>query len=417
MAVLIRTFLLIPLIIFAPSPAHAQEVPAIKQFLQCGSSFPNVPDSDKVACSVNGPQGTIFDDKTNTPVSDAVIHLRVLLSNGSQTEYVLPTDNGSYRFCSLSTAGGITSIGTNQARAVEISFSSPRHSRSRSWKLDPGNPCIQTTQGTAELGDWTLTTIETPSDAPQGYGCFQNGACRAVSSNETPLRSFPNQSSCSEECGVWYLVDQRVLSGTGTTRCYRESEVPDGVTDNPAVIGGPYALKSQCSEREAEPPTPTDTNPPTPTIRPPHPPCIDKPDAEGNLTNCSGIMSGLGIVLSTEPQQFIVTMFTFFLSISGMILLGLLIYSGYQMMVSQGDPEKIKVARERVTSAIIGFLFLVSSIVLLEVIGVNILRLPGFCGESNSQDCQEFNLAPSPTPFLLPKAPTSAPILPNPRTN
>ena len=47
-------------------------------------------------------------------------------------------------------------------------------------------------------------------------------------------------------------------------------------------------------------------------------------------------------------------------------------------MVSRGDKEKLAGARETLTSAIVGLLFIVLSIVILEIIGVDILRIPGF---------------------------------------
>jgi hypothetical protein len=47
-------------------------------------------------------------------------------------------------------------------------------------------------------------------------------------------------------------------------------------------------------------------------------------------------------------------------------------------MVSQGNPEKIQAAREQLTAAIVGLMFVVFSLVILQVIGYDILRLPGF---------------------------------------
>jgi hypothetical protein len=46
--------------------------------------------------------------------------------------------------------------------------------------------------------------------------------------------------------------------------------------------------------------------------------------------------------------------------------------------MSQGNPDQIKDAREQLTAAIIGLLFVVFSLVILQIIGVNILNLPGF---------------------------------------
>jgi hypothetical protein len=47
-------------------------------------------------------------------------------------------------------------------------------------------------------------------------------------------------------------------------------------------------------------------------------------------------------------------------------------------MISQGNPEQVKGAREQLTAAIIGLLFIIFSLVILQIIGVNILKIPGF---------------------------------------
>jgi hypothetical protein len=151
-----------------------------------------------------------------------------------------------------------------------------------------------------------------------------------------------------------------------------------------------------------------------PTPRPPLPPCYGRntvthpkdtnnPDDDvQNTAKCRSVFTSLGFPLSTDPEGFVKSIFSFLLSISGGILLLIIIFSGYQLMTSHGDPEKTKAARERITSAIVGFLFLVFSFVILQVIGVDILRIPGFCGD-NDADCQEANVSlPTPVPTIKP---------------
>jgi hypothetical protein len=81
--------------------------------------------------------------------------------------------------------------------------------------------------------------------------------------------------------------------------------------------------------------------------------------------------------MSTNPSLFIQSLYTLLLSISGGIALLMIIYSGYQLMTSRGNPEVVKTARERLTSAIVGLLFLVFSMVILQIIGFDILKIPG----------------------------------------
>lgn len=93
----------------------------------------------------------------------------------------------------------------------------------------------------------------------------------------------------------------------------------------------------------------------------------------------NGICStAIGDINVATPTGFIEKIFGILLSISGVIALILIIVSGYQLSLSQGNPEKVKNARERLTAAIIGLLFIIFSVAILQIIGVDILQLPGF---------------------------------------
>lgn len=58
----------------------------------------------------------------------------------------------------------------------------------------------------------------------------------------------------------------------------------------------------------------------------------------------------------------------FLLPLAGVILLFVLIAGGYDFMMSQGNPEKIKSGRAKITAGIIGFVLLVISYLLVRVI-------------------------------------------------
>ena len=105
----------------------------------------------------------------------------------------------------------------------------------------------------------------------------------------------------------------------------------------------------------------------------PHPPCT-RTNADGE---CIAVDTAVGII-NTEPQGFVRSIFTLVLGLSGGIALILIIISGYKFMTSQGNPEKTKEATERLTSAIIGLLFIIFAFVILEIVGVDILKIPGF---------------------------------------
>ena len=105
--------------------------------------------------------------------------------------------------------------------------------------------------------------------------------------------------------------------------------------------------------------------------------CTEKKDADGNGTGKFVCNTAVGKI-NTDPANFAKSVLTLFLSIAGGILLLLLIINGYKLMVSQGDPEKLKEAREGIIAAIAGILLIIFSLVLLSFITVNVLGLPGF---------------------------------------
>lgn len=114
----------------------------------------------------------------------------------------------------------------------------------------------------------------------------------------------------------------------------------------------------------------TTTNNGTPAA----PPCTTK-SSDGK---CLYVSTGLNIPIGTDPQSLIQSIFGLILSISGGIALLLIIISGYKVLASQGNPEALKGAREQLTAAIVGLLFIIFALVILQIIGVNILRIPGF---------------------------------------
>ena len=58
----------------------------------------------------------------------------------------------------------------------------------------------------------------------------------------------------------------------------------------------------------------------------------------------------------------------FLIPLAGIILLLVLIWGGYDYLMSQGQPEKIKNAQAKITTGIIGFILLVFSYILVRLI-------------------------------------------------
>ncbi len=95
------------------------------------------------------------------------------------------------------------------------------------------------------------------------------------------------------------------------------------------------------------------------------------------LGECPSIKSAIGDI-EVIPERFVGSVFQFVLTIATFGAIILIIYSGYLFMMSSGDKEKLAGARETITSAIVGLLFIILSFIILEIIGFDILRIPGF---------------------------------------
>lgn len=91
---------------------------------------------------------------------------------------------------------------------------------------------------------------------------------------------------------------------------------------------------------------------------------------------CAAVTTAIGSI-STQPGGVVGSIMGVVLSLSGGVAIFLIIGAGYQMVMSQGNPEKVKEGRERLTSAIVGLLFIIFSVVILQIVGIDILHIPG----------------------------------------
>jgi len=65
------------------------------------------------------------------------------------------------------------------------------------------------------------------------------------------------------------------------------------------------------------------------------------------------------------------------IGIAGGIAFLLIVYAGFMVMTSSGNPERLKAGQELLTSAVSGLVLLILSVFILSLIGVKILQLPG----------------------------------------
>ncbi|MGI6278377.1 MAG: pilin [Patescibacteria group bacterium] len=104
-----------------------------------------------------------------------------------------------------------------------------------------------------------------------------------------------------------------------------------------------------------------------------------RPTPSDNITcdSGNGVQTALGCI-PTDPMALIKWIFPYLLGFGGLAAFALIVFSGIQILTSAGNPEKVQGAKETITSAITGLLFIILSLFLLRLIGADILQIPGF---------------------------------------
>jgi len=96
------------------------------------------------------------------------------------------------------------------------------------------------------------------------------------------------------------------------------------------------------------------------------------------VTGKKGIWTAVGCIESDLSSFIRDTLLGWGIGLAGILSLLCTIYAAFQMQTSQANPEKIKKAQEMLTSCITGLVLIIFSVFILRLIGVDILRIPGF---------------------------------------
>lgn len=116
-------------------------------------------------------------------------------------------------------------------------------------------------------------------------------------------------------------------------------------------------------------------------------PCIDDVTISGGVTSedkdkllCGdeSINTAVGCIPFGDTTGFVGFVLRWAIGIGGGIAFLLILVAGFQIMSSSGDPERLKAGQELLTSAISGLLLLIFSVFILQLVGVQILNIPGF---------------------------------------
>jgi hypothetical protein len=100
-------------------------------------------------------------------------------------------------------------------------------------------------------------------------------------------------------------------------------------------------------------------------------------DVHGNCgdTEISTAIGCIPVLENDNGKSFMEFVLRWAIGVGGGIAFLLILYAGFMLMTSTGNPERIKAGQELMTSAISGLILLVFSVFILNFIGINILGI------------------------------------------
>lgn len=90
------------------------------------------------------------------------------------------------------------------------------------------------------------------------------------------------------------------------------------------------------------------------------------------------VESAIGCVPIGGTGNFIGFLLPWGIGIAGGVAFILIIYAGFMVITSAGNPQRLQAGKELLTAAVMGLILLIFGVFILEFIGVDILNIPGF---------------------------------------
>lgn len=169
--------------------------------------------------------------------------------------------------------------------------------------------------------------------------------------------------------------------------------IADQINKNAAIM---HFTRTQIKEQPCMvgvPSTPGDTNNdkciclnqpsviPTGTMKPICASIDSKSGEKGRCEACAdsgGYWSSLGCFSGNLSEFISQKILGTGVGIAGGISLLCIMFAAFQMQTSSGNAEKVKKAQEMMTNCITGLMIIIFSILILKIIGVDLLKIPGF---------------------------------------
>ena len=96
-----------------------------------------------------------------------------------------------------------------------------------------------------------------------------------------------------------------------------------------------------------------------------------------NILCGKGIDTAIGCIPMGNTNEFIGFILGWAIGVGGGIAFLLMLFAGFQIMTSAGNPDRLRAGQELLTSAVSGLILLIFSVFILRTIGIDILGITG----------------------------------------
>lgn len=206
--------------------------------------------------------------------------------------------------------------------------------------------------------------------ASADFYCLDNsnpgpGLCTGVSGGVYSLSSSPDDQIAQDSSGKYYTC----LTGQGLSRGIGEIEVrftsPSGncTTASINTVPADWDPVTEGTIFSGEPGR-SGTRPVAVPVN------LQGDCADGEINTAIGC-------IPVKPAGFFAAIIPLALGLGGALALLLMLYGFFILTTSAGIPDKVKAGQEIITSAVGGLIFIIFSVILLNLIGIKILGIPG----------------------------------------
>lgn len=193
------------------------------------------------------------------------------------------------------------------------------------------------------------------------------GSTDVIHTDVAPVLTADGSSACDGRCHVSLPTDLEAGSYKLTT--FLKDDANGNVVAKDALI---ININGSITEVVGDDTTPREINLIEGTCQ-----GDNCPSAQGEVCGPDKLKTAIGCV-STKPADLIKDLITLSIGIGGVVALIRMILGSYQMIMSHGNKDSIKEGRDKFVSALIGLIFIILAVYLMELVGLSILALPGF---------------------------------------